>query len=142
MNKTVTIIVAFVFLALALSVYYTLTSPSTKERYEDPKVRVMLFHAKWCQHCTRYLQQGTFENAANTVPKTVNGVVFETYDYDLNTAKAEAYNVNSFPTIIATDSKDKVYRFAGDRNKEKHLEEFARAVLQGRQLGKNDYSTM
>lgn len=141
MNRLLMIILSFVFLLLSIAVYYTLTSSKKKEKYEDVKLKVMLFYAKWCPHCERYLQSGKYAECEEALTKKYEGVVFSKFDYDKHQALGDKYKVNSFPTILAEDSKGNVYRFYGDRMKENHVELFVKKALTGAEVDRSDYSS-
>jgi thiol-disulfide isomerase/thioredoxin len=134
------IILSFIFLLLAIAVYYTLTITNKKEKYEDAKLKVMLFYATWCPHCERYLESGKYKEFEETLTKKYNGVVFYKYDYDKNQVIGDKYKVNSFPTILAEDSKGNTYRFYGDRMKETHVELFVKKALSGEEVSRDHFN--
>lgn len=141
--KTIkTILFVFVLLILAYAVYMayadisknfpkskTVTT-SISERFEDnkdntaSKLKICLYTAEWCHFCKSYKQSNIFNDTYSSIKKNdmYNGVVFATLDFDQNKAMAEKYNVNSFPTIIAVDSKGNLLdTFSGDRSDKDEL---------------------
>lgn len=151
------IIVSFVAIFVALIAIYILTRDN-KERFEEkspksevsegaaksvaPTVKVMLFYATWCPHCERYLETGKFDtfDAAVKGDASVKGsIAFSKIDYDKNQALGDRYGISAFPTIIAVDKDEKVYRFQGNREKPEHMVKFVKAVLEKRTLSSSDY---
>lgn len=142
MNILLMITLSIVVLIIAFIIYYTLmTNTVKKERFESdkkPALRVMLFYATWCPHCERFLESGKYDEYEQTLGKDGN-VVFVKYDYDKNKSIGDQYNVSSFPTIIAVDAKDKVYRFHGDRNNIEDMTKFVKAALSGESVQRSAY---
>lgn len=148
---------AFVVLLLAFAAYKMLSSSSTEKeafneegsnvmgstRSSNPDIKVMLFYATWCPHCESYLATGTFDKFDRSIRSNdmVTGSVECTkYDYDKNQALGDRYGISSFPTIIAVDQNEKVYRFQGDRQNSQHLTKFVAAAIQGKTLTAKDYA--
>lgn len=150
----------FIVIVLALVLAYAL-SPSKptprsviKERFleasekkkvetKKPSIQVMLFYAVWCPHCESYLKTGVFDTFADAVKKVDDikaDVTFKKYDYDQNQALGDRYGIASFPTIIAVDQDEKVYRFNGSRDKAVDIIKFVKAVEQKRSLSASDYA--
>ena len=148
----------FIVIALGLAAGYALStsttkSASVKERFaacekessktpEQPKIRVMLFYATWCPHCERYLATGVFDTFQQTIDadqSITTKVSFEKYDYDKNQELGDKYGISSFPTIIAVDKDEKVYRFNGSRDSADDMKKFIKAVDQQKSLGPRDY---
>ena len=139
MNHIMLIILAFVLLLIALSVYSHMGNANKKEKYEEPKLKVMLFYATWCPHCERYLETGKWSEFATEFSKKYD-VVFEKYDYDKHTAKGDKYKISSFPTIIAENpSSNDVFTFYGDRMLKSDMEKFIVAALKQKKLKADDY---
>lgn len=138
MNRLMMIGVSLILLVLSAAVFYTLTSK--KEKYEDAKLKVMLFYATWCPHCERYLESGKFDDFAAKINKKHTDVAFIKYDYDKNKDVGDAYSVSSFPTILAEDTgSKKTFRFYGDRMSYEHVDKFVSAAMKGVQLGREEY---
>jgi thiol-disulfide isomerase/thioredoxin len=135
------IVLSIAVLLAALSMYYILTANEKKEKYENDtkkhELKVMLFYATWCPHCERYLESGKYEQISKALGKSA--VVFEKYDYDHNKVLGDTYNITSFPTIIAVDNNEKVYRFYGDRNSQEDMAKFVEAALEGKHLQRNEF---
>lgn len=139
MNKILFIVLSFVLLALSFAIYFTLTTPKKTEKFEDPKLKVMLFYATWCPHCERYLASGKYDEISRLSEK-YSGVIFEKYDYDKNKSLGDKYNISSFPSIIAVDTQGKVYRFHGDRMKVAHMDIFVKQALAQKEVEESNYS--
>ena len=94
-------------------------------------VRLVRVHATWCPHCTSYIKNGILSRtfARGGLGQDL-GVRVELVDYDKDTARADKYGVQSFPTIIAVDaaSGNKLAEFRGDRYDPGQLVEFARSA--------------
>jgi thiol-disulfide isomerase/thioredoxin len=128
MNQTLLIVLALVLLLVAFSVYYHFAS-SSKEKFEEPKLKVMLFYATWCPHCENYLKSGKWDSfSENKKWKSLN-VEFAKYDYDQNHTLGDKYRVSSFPTIIAEDPSGKTTKFTGNRDSEEDMDSFIREAL-------------
>jgi thioredoxin-like negative regulator of GroEL len=125
----------FVLVILATAVYMAYSDimknmPKKIESFSDdkPKLKICLYKAVWCLHCTRYLKSNVFDDTYADVKGKYNDVVFTTVDFDQNKQLAEKYNVNSFPTIIAVDADGKLIdTFDGDRSKKEELMKFVEA---------------
>jgi thiol-disulfide isomerase/thioredoxin len=139
------IVLSIAVLLAAFSMYYILTANAKKEKFENDtkkdQLKVMLFYATWCPHCERYLESGKYEQISKALAKSDGkvAVVFEKYDYDHNKALGDTYNITSFPTIIAVDKNEKVFRFYGDRNSQEDMAKFVEAALEGKHLQRNEY---
>ena len=127
MNQLLIIFLALFMLHVAISVYYHL-STANKEKFEEAKLKVMLFYATWCPHCERYLESGDFDKFDKKFSSKYN-VTFTKYDYDKNKTIGDKYNISGFPSIIAEDKSGKVYKFDGDRNSESDMEKFIKDSL-------------
>jgi hypothetical protein len=94
-------------------------------------VKMLLVHATWCPHCTSYLKSGVLARtfARGGLGQDL-GVAVELVDYDKETARAERYGVQSFPTVLAVDARSgkKLAEFRGDRYDPGQLVEFARSA--------------
>lgn len=128
MDKTTRIILAlFVIFGIMLAIYIAYSN--MKEKFTNTtnfKVRVCLFYATWCPHCTKYMESGVFNQVANTVKKTSDEIYFHEIDYEENKSLANKYDISGFPTIIAIDANGKLIKsFEGNRNNPRDLEEFA-----------------
>lgn len=149
--------VALVALALAIVAFVMITKDKKKEKFSEvetvPKaasakskqhmLKVMLFYATWCPHCERYLQTQKFDGFADAVKQDTSikaNVTFEKVDYDKNQTLGDRYGISAFPTIIAVDDDEKVYRFNGDRSKDSHMVQFVKAALSKQTLSSTDYS--
>lgn len=131
-----TILFVFVLVVVAAAVfmaYKDIRSSMPKvdgglsENFEEGKLKICLYKATWCGHCTKYLQSGVFDSTYESIkgkPEYAD-VVFATIDFDENKDSAEKYNVNSFPSIIAIDKQGNlISRFEGDRYKSEELIKF------------------
>ena len=119
------ILVGVLMFSLVFVMYVAYTR-MTKEKFSDGKVRVCLFHATWCPHCTKYLDAGTFDNAYSKAREANGNIVFEKIDYDQNKNMASKYDVNSFPTIVAIDGDGtKIEKFQGNRHNVNEVVGFA-----------------
>lgn len=124
MNQLLIVVIAFVSLLLAVSIFYHLSlSKSKQEKFAEPKLKIMLFYATWCPHCERYLDSGKYDDLSKKFSEKYN-VEFLKYDYDKNKVLGDKYNISSFPTIIAEDKDGKVFKFSGDRGSEEDVEAF------------------
>jgi thiol-disulfide isomerase/thioredoxin len=159
-NMYVMLICIFIVMSLGAVAYYMLSrsslSASVKEKFAEakavakepaqpaqPKVRVMLFYATWCPHCERYLETGvydTFQQKIDADTAIQSSVSFEKFDYDKNSELGDKYGISSFPTIIALDNNEKVYRFNGSRDSDVDMKEFIKAVIDQKTLGPRDYN--
>lgn len=127
--KTVLFVFVLAILAFAVYMSYTDISKAMQRRKEafssEPKLKICLYKASWCSHCTKFVQSNIFEDVYADVKGKYDDVVFATYDFDENKKLAEKYNINSFPTIIAVDKNGKLLdTFDGDRNKKDELMRF------------------
>lgn len=119
------VLVGILAFSLVLVLYVAYTR-MTKEKFSQDTVRVCLFHATWCPHCTKYLDSGTFDNAYSKAREANGNVVFEKIDYDQNKNLANKYDVNSFPTIVAIDAQgNQIEKFQGNRNDVNQVVDFA-----------------
>jgi len=98
------------------------------EKFDEPKLKIALFHATWCGHCVQYRKSGTFMDTYDKLKqqKKFDRVVFVEFDFDKNKELGNKYGVSSFPTIVAISSDgDLVGEFAGDRSDPDALIKFA-----------------
>jgi thiol-disulfide isomerase/thioredoxin len=110
------VLISILLFSLAIVIYVAYTR-MTKEQFSEGNVRICLFHATWCPHCTKYLDAGTFDNAYSKTREANGNIVFEKIDYDQNKNMANKYDVNSFPTIVAIDAQgNKIEKFQGNRH--------------------------
>lgn len=130
-----TILIIFVLLIVAYAIYMAYTDimkniPAEKAKLEkfsgdEDKLKICLYKATWCSHCTKYIKSNVFNDAYADVKGKYNDVVFTTVDFDENKKLAEKYDINGFPTIIAVDSKGNLLdTFTGDRSKKEDLMKF------------------
>jgi thiol-disulfide isomerase/thioredoxin len=103
-----------------------------KEGFDNPSIKISLFHAEWCPHCVNYLKSNVFMSTYDKLksnPK-YSSVVFEEIDYDQNKDLAEKYGINSFPTIVAISSDGHLLKkFSGDRSSRADLTSFVDEIL-------------
>lgn len=124
-----TTLFVFVLIVLAYALFMTFrdikNNMPPKEPYEnEPNLKICLYKASWCGHCTKYLESGVFESTFDSIKTKpeFKDVVFVTIDFDENKDLAEKYGVNSFPSIIAIDRNGKLLsQFEGDRYKKEDL---------------------
>lgn len=144
-NKRVGLVItAFLVLALTISVYYIVSAPTKKiDRFtqESYKVKLILIHANWCGHCTRYLNTDSPSNSIwitklpnalkeKKLEASVMVVPHEETEFTSHEDLAERYGVNSFPTIIGENVvTGKVERFNGNRDNVDELIAFAQSLL-------------
>lgn len=127
-----TILFVFVLIVIATAIFMAYkdirsSMPGVSENFEEGKLKICLYKASWCGHCTKYLQSGVFESTYESLKKKPEyaDVVFATIDFDENKESAEKYNVNSFPSIIAIDGQGNLLsHFEGDRYKPEELVKF------------------
>lgn len=116
------------------------TKGSSSEKKKS--VKVLLFYATWCPHCEKYLATGKFDTFDEAVKKDDSikaQVAFQKIDYDKNQAVGDRYGITAFPTIIAVDDDEKVYRFQGNREKADDMVKFVKGVLEKRTMSSADY---
>lgn len=138
-NIIKTVLFVFVLLILSYAIYMAYTDISKNmpkqqqnlsEQFsadEAPKLKICLFKATWCGHCTTYLKSNVFDDTYASIKdkNEYKGVIFATYDFDQNKQLAEKYNINSFPSIVAVDSQGNlVDTFEGDRYKKDDIVKF------------------
>lgn len=140
-NHTVMILIAVALLLVAISIFWqSVSSSSTKEKFESRKLTVMLFHATWCHYCVKYVGSGKWESSEKAVKQSFKAVEFEKYDFDrMSKDKATKYDIRSFPTILAEDSNGRIYRFNGNRDLEENIVKFVSAALEGKELTSEEY---
>lgn len=94
------------------------------EKFEQKKIKIALFHAKWCHHCVTFIDSKIFEDAEKAVNNS--NIEFVKYDFDKNKQLANKYNINGFPTIVALSEDGKlIATFEGDRSNVEPLKKFA-----------------
>lgn len=130
-----TLLWIFVIIIVLYAIYMTYIDivkniPQEKkktEKFQENKLKIVLYHASWCGHCVKYLKANTFMNTYDSLStqNKYDKVVFVQLDFDKNKDTATKYNINSFPTIVAISSNgDLVNTFNGDRNDPIALEQF------------------
>ena len=88
----------------------TNTNNNNNEGYanNNSKPTMMLFHAKWCGHCVRFMPEWKkFKNQAK-----INVVEYEA---DEDSDKMSANNVKGYPTIKCRTSSGDIKEFDGER---------------------------
>ena len=131
-NFIKTILFSAVLLIVLYALYMAYTDIFNKsnkkiEKFEEHKLKICLYKATWCSHCTSFLKSNVFEDTYASIKnkKEYSDVVFVTYDFDENKKLAEKYSVNSFPCIIAVDGNGNLLdTFDGDRYKKEELVKF------------------
>ena len=112
---------ALLVIIVILVIYYLLMDRNTNEGYanhsndsnasnsnDNSKPTMMLFHAKWCGHCVRFLPEWKkFKEQA-----TINVVEYEA---DEDEDKMSENNVKGFPTIKCRTASGDVKEFDGER---------------------------
>lgn len=125
---------AFVIIVVVVAIFMMISDVSAAskklEKFDEPKVKITLFHATWCGHCVKYLKSGvfmdTYKNSVQSNPALAGKVVFVQLDYDENKEAANKFGVSSFPTIVAISNDDKlIAEFKGDRTSANDLVKFA-----------------
>lgn len=136
-------VLSFIVICAVMWMFYVMAGlqkeGSKWERFEEQqaapqtfRLKVMLFFTTWCPHCENYLKTGKYDTFSSKLNDLgINGVLFEKYDFDKNKALGEKYNIVGFPTIIAVDEKNSVYRFSGDRESDDDMVRFVQASLKG-----------
>ncbi len=102
------------------------------EKFQEPQLKICLFYANFCGHCTRYLKDGTFMDTYDKIKQQnkFDKVVFVQFDFDKNKELGEKYGISSFPTIIAISADgDVVGEFAGNRSNPDDLIKFTSDCL-------------
>jgi protein disulfide-isomerase A6 len=133
------LLVGFFVIIVVIAMYMMYTDVRREarklEQFDEPKLKVILFHATWCGHCVKYLASDVFLKTYHTEVKNspmLAGVVFEQLDYDKNKELADKYDVSSFPSIVAVSGKGVlVGEFKGDRYNKDELIKFASDSLKG-----------
>lgn len=126
-NHVKIVLAIFVVFGIMLALFLAYNQIQ-KEKFTQgtSKVRICLFYAEWCPHCTKYLESGVFESVANDTMSKRNDVVFETIDYEQNKNLANKYDINGFPTIVSIDANgNKIKEFQEDRYNATKLQQFA-----------------
>ncbi len=147
----------FTFLAILFSIaaYYSYQylfdkKPENKKNTdiansnpEDGVLSIMIFRADWCPHCKNALPEwNEFKTEYNN--RAINGYTISCIDVDCSDDKnpqsnavREQYNVDSFPTVIATlndlDGKPLKVDFDAKVSK-KNLEKFVESVSSGSKM--------
>lgn len=104
---------ALLIIIVILVVYYLLMNKGkAREGYanhnNNSKPTMMLFHAKWCGHCVRFMPEWKkFKKQAK-----INVVEYEA---DENSEAISENNVKGFPTIKCRTSSGDVKEFDGER---------------------------
>lgn len=105
-------------------------------------ITVMLFYATWCGHCEKYLAGGTYDtfDAIVKADKSINAkVAFVKYDYDKYEKLADRYGISAFPSIVAVDADEKVYRFSGNRENGDDMIKFIKGIVEKRTFASSEY---
>lgn len=126
-NHVKIILATFIIFGIMLALFLAYNGIQRESFSQSPsKVRICLFYAEWCPHCTKYLQSGVFESVANDTMSQRKDIIFETIDYEQNKNLANKYNINGFPTIVSIDSQgNKIKEFQEDRYNADKLQKFA-----------------
>ena len=106
---------ALLIIIVILVVYYLLmNNGKSKEGYanhnnnNNSKPTMMLFHAKWCGHCVRFMPEWKkFKKQAK-----INVIEYEA---DEDSDKMSENDVKGFPTIKCRTSSGDVKEFEGER---------------------------
>lgn len=143
-NKSIFIILFLtcVFLAIAIYYYRTIVQPKLNKKYiankefvedDDQEQQVKksatmyFFYTNWCPHCKNAKPE--WQALQSEVNGTIKGktIVFESVDCDKNTALADKFKVEGYPTIkLVYDNK--IYDYDAKPNKETLLQ-FLNSVL-------------
>jgi len=78
-----------------------------KENVNYNKGDIYIFYAKWCPHSTK-----TLEKMKSIKTKYLNSkysISFTEIDAEKNTDMADAYNIESYPTIVLVYKNEKYY---------------------------------
>lgn len=102
-----------------------------KEGYDNqPGVKIILFYAHWCGHCSDYLSKNIFIDTYQKNIDNKSSIDFVQLDWDQNKSLATKLNVTSFPTILAVDKNFTfIDLFKGNRENPADLISFANASL-------------
>ncbi len=118
-------LIGIVVMAIRSSMDKVNSQIKTAEEFENTKISISLFYATWCGHCESFLKSGKFD----TLASEINDVNFFKYDVDKNKEKANKYNIEALPTILALDSNGKVLgEFQGDRSDLNDLKSFVTSM--------------
>jgi thiol-disulfide isomerase/thioredoxin len=124
------ILIGFIAVILFYAVFMTYNDirknlPKRKESFNQATLKICLFKASWCHHCTSYLKSQTYNDVF--LNNQIDGVEFATIDADSNKTMLNKYEINAFPTIVAIDSKGNLIdTFSGDRYNKDALMKFVK----------------
>jgi thiol-disulfide isomerase/thioredoxin len=136
MSKTIYLFVLAIVIIIGIWIAVKYFGKRNIERFDDDlaseKAQVILFHAKWCNHCVDYLTTtlpNSGKNAFDTASDmAIDNAVFKKVDVDESKALVEQYNISSFPTIIGVSPNGTPKTFDGDRNDSTALATFASSL--------------
>lgn len=102
------------------------------EKFDEPKLKITLYYAEWCNHCVEFRKSGTFTEIYEKlkVSPKYSAVIFEELDYDKNKELAKKHGVSSFPSIVAISGEGTLIdNFTGDRYDKNALQNFVDKCL-------------
>jgi thioredoxin-like negative regulator of GroEL len=118
-------IAAVLFYALFITFKDIRKNMPPRESFQEPKLRICLFKAVWCHHCTKFIKSQTYNDLFVNGANLYKDVAFVTIDSDEKPDMVQKYNINSFPTIIAINQDGKLLStFTGNRDNKDELIKF------------------
>lgn len=100
-----TILATILVVTLFFMVFLSFRNYKVEKFADSKKVRIVLVHANWCPHCTRYIDSGVYEKAKRLAAQNAelkDKVVFESVEHGADKARVENLRVSGFPSILAT----------------------------------------
>jgi thiol-disulfide isomerase/thioredoxin len=74
-----------------------------KEKIDQDKGDVFIFYAKWCPHSKKTLEK------MKTIQKKYNHLSFTEIDSEKDVDMADAYKIETYPTIVLVYKNEKYY---------------------------------
>lgn len=111
-------IIASLVAGLVLLIWFIFFSKKTYEDYEDAEVKVELYKATWCSHCSLFLPK--FQEFQKMVTTNKLSVDVHVYDEgkDGDQQKFVENQISTFPTILIIQKDGTKLVYDGDRTAE------------------------